>query len=176
MGRPSWIDQANGGDGGDDQPPRTGRGATTAAWRDWAQGRGYQVDKGMGRDAIIAMVDAGPPAGAEPAVRSGKVEGPIYNDALTSVLAAREAGQLTDADNGAVAVLLDLARTIDGMDDRRRARDNVTVPVYLKYLEALGLTPAARARLPKTGGDSGSKLSKLRGDPKLRVLHGGASA
>lgn len=173
MGRASWIDQANGG--ANDEPPRSGRGATTAAWRTFAEARGYTVPKGAGRDAIIELVDAGPPVGAEPAGRAGKVEGPIYNDALTSVLAARDAGQLSEADNGAVAVLLDLARSIDAMDDRRRARDNVTIPVYLKYLEALGLTPAARARLPKTGGDGGSKLTRLRGDPKLRVLHGGAA-
>lgn len=173
MGRASWIDQANGGS--NDEPPRSGRGATTAAWRTFAEARGYTVPKGAGRDAIIELVDAGPPAGAAEAPRSGRVEGPVYSDALASVTAARDAGHLTAADNGAVAVLLDLARTIDGMDDRRRARDNVTIPVYLKYLEALALTPASRARLPKTGGDSGSKLSKLRGDPKIRLLQGGAA-
>jgi len=63
-------------------------------------------------------------------------------------------------DAGSVAVLLRLAAAIDNMaavetallslaDDGERMRrpslDNVTIPTYLRYAEALGLTPAARA-------------------------------
>lgn len=68
-------------------------------------------------------------------------------------------------DAGAVAVLLRLAETIDQMDavgevaaqatGRPKAFDNVTIPTYLKYAEALGLTVAARARAAADRGAQG---------------------
>ena len=86
-------------------------------------------------------------------------------------------------DAGAVAVLLRLAATIDNMaaveeallrlpDDDERARrpslDNVSIPTYLKYADALGLTPAARAAASGApleaemgGGVRGGKLGTI---------------
>jgi hypothetical protein len=78
---------------------------------------------------------------------------------------------LGEKDAGAVAALRVLARNIDmasghdasvGEDgelvEERRPRgfDNVTLPTFLKYLDALGLTPAGRKGIegdskPKTG-------------------------
>ena len=76
-------------------------------------------------------------------------------------LSLQAAPHLTDTDAGAVAVLRELAREIDVRDELREraleaAReehtrppgiDNVTVPTYLKFCDALGLTPAGRKDL-----------------------------
>lgn len=90
-----------------------------------------------------------------------EVEGWVYEQ---TVRAVDGADHLTDADAGAVAVLLTLARKIDGMPQRdpEAPLDNVTEPTYLKYSTELGLTPLARAKLPKQEGKSGSKLADLR--------------
>lgn len=82
--------------------------------------------------------------------------------ATDAALAA--AAHLTDEDAGAVAVLRDLAMTIDGMDERdpEAPLDNVTIPTYLRYAEALGLTPASRAKLGTKEERRGSKLAELR--------------
>lgn len=93
----------------------------------------------------------------------------------------KAATHLTDADQGAVAALLVLARKIDTEDELRALAlkyaeeheqkpphvDNVSVPTYLKYCESLGLTPAGRGRLPekKAEGPVG-KLALLRGEVK----------
>lgn len=69
---------------------------------------------------------------------------------------------LTDLDAGAVAALRELARRIDAGNEK----DNVSLPMYLKYCEALGLTPAVRSKQPAApaanGGSGGSKLAHLR--------------
>lgn len=79
----------------------------------------------------------------------------IY-DATVKALAA--ATHLKPTDKGAIAALKFLARKIDTEDHLRdlvleRAGednvkppplDNVSIPTFLKYCEALGLTPAAR--------------------------------
>jgi len=67
-------------------------------------------------------------------------------------------------DDGTVAVLLDLARVIDGMEskDPDAPMDNVTKPTYLKYASELGLTPLSRLKLGKPEDRSGSKLAELR--------------
>lgn len=78
-------------------------------------------------------------------------------------------GQLTPLDAGAVAVLRHCAQQIDDQVDgltRSGKLDNVSVPTYLKYLNELGLTPGARAKLAKMLEDTGksapaSKLDKF---------------
>ncbi|UTX33736.1 hypothetical protein NNL26_06955 [Micrococcus luteus] len=68
-----------------------------------------------------------------------------------AVEAAKRAGIITDADAGSVAVLLHLAEAIDAQEDGLTPSgklDNVSVPTYLKFAEALGLSPKAR----KAGG------------------------
>lgn len=61
------------------------------------------------------------------------------------------ANWITDADKGTVEVLRHLARTIDHPDfpviDGKF--DNVSIPTYLRFAAALGLTPASR---PSLGG------------------------
>jgi hypothetical protein len=97
----------------------------------------------------------------------------------------RAATHLTDMDAGAVEAIRALAVKIDVMDEyfdalasdhaERRLRppsqDNVSIPTYLKYAEALGLTPSGRVKAagPQTpaggaaGGKSGGTLGKLQG-------------
>ena len=90
-----------------------------------------------------------------------KVEGFVYTETSQAVRAARH---LTAMDHGTVAVLLDLARVIDGMEskDPDAPMDNVTKPTYLKYAAELGLTPLSRLKLGKSEDRSGSKLAELR--------------
>lgn len=45
----------------DGEPPRSGRGASTDAWRDYAEGLGHDVPDGASRGEIIAIVDQGLP-------------------------------------------------------------------------------------------------------------------
>ncbi len=77
--------------------------------------------------------------------------------------ALKAASHLTATDAGAVAALRALARKIDAWDvivewaiddtrspdDRPKVpqNDNVTLPTYLKFCDALGLTPAGRTKL-----------------------------
>lgn len=148
----SWIDRVNDQPRPADpqEPPRSGRGATTAAWLTYAKSLGYEPPASVGRAELIAMVDAGP----------ASTVGPI--EAATEK-AIESADHLTDVDAGAVAVLRDLARTIDTMSGRRNAHvDNVTKPTYLKYAAELGLTPLSRNRLGKKEATGGSKLAQLR--------------
>ena len=65
-------------------------------------------------------------------------------------LAIADATWLTDADAGTVAVLRKLADTIDDpyfpiIADRF---DNVSIPTYLRFAAALGLTPVGRKNCP----------------------------
>lgn len=90
-------------------------------------------------------------------------DGPILAATDRAIAAA---SHLTAMDAGAVEVLRDLARVIDGanqlVDEGDRPLDNVTKPTYLKYATELGLTPLARLKLGKTEDRSGSKLAQLR--------------
>lgn len=101
--------------------------------------------------------------------------------------AIKAAKHLTPMDAGSVEAIRQLAVKIDVMDayfdalaadaadrDRRPpSQDNVSIPTYLKYAEALGLTPSGRTKAlieaPK-GAGSGGTLGKLQG------LKGGKSA
>jgi hypothetical protein len=105
-----------------------------------------------------------------------------------AIAAARD--QLTAMDQGAVMALRVLAQKIDNMlddapgvaedgtliEERKRAMlDNVTLPTYLKYCDALGLTPAGRKALVG-GAKPGRPRSKLAGvQGEVRSLTGRAS-
>lgn len=70
---------------------------------------------------------------------------------------------LTPADAGAVQLARQYAATIDAADNRADALEKLG-PKLLTTLEALGATPAARARVTKaaTGKAPVSQLGKLR--------------
>ena len=86
------------------------------------------------------------------------------------------AGHLTPADDAAVEALRVLARKIDDDEERWEilrdwnerqqlrppSQDNVSLPTYLRYCEALGMTPSGRAKLKAPKGAEGGKLAKLR--------------
>lgn len=85
--------------------------------------------------------------------------------------AIKAATHLTDMDLGAVAALRVLAVKIDGiasetvttLDEFKARFDNVTLPTYLKYCEALGLTPSGRGGVKSEKGGRGGKLLALSG-------------
>lgn len=88
--------------------------------------------------------------------------------------AVKAAGHLTAMDAGAVAVILQLAGAVDyllgheGLTESGKL-DNVSVPTYLRYCDALGLTPAGRVKLAETAQkEPDGKLAKLRSIPKPR--------
>lgn len=89
------------------------------------------------------------------------LDGPVTSATKRAITSA---DHLTDQDDGTVSVLLDLARTIDGMGGRSSDApiDNVTVPTYLKYSAELGLTPLSRSKLGLTEAAGESKLAHLR--------------
>ncbi len=159
MTRPDWVDRVNRvlGPAGDPPP----RNASTAAWRTYATAAGYEIPDSAGRGDIIDIVDAGPPPPPPRKPGIPKVEGPVF-DATRQAVA--DAEHLTPLDQPAVAVLLDLAKTIDGMDERPATApvDNVTVPTFRRYLEDLGLTPAARSKLNIKQVKAKSKLGEAR--------------
>lgn len=159
MSRFSWIDRANQTQR-PEPPPKSGKGSSTKAWADYAEGLGYKIPTGATRADIIDLVEAGPPPEKRrPSVP--KVEGPVYNATLAAV---ENADHLTDLDQPAVAVLLDLAKTIDGMDQRPSTAplDNVTIPTFHRYAESLGLTPMSRQKLDVRKPKGESPLEKAR--------------
>lgn len=95
-------------------------------------------------------------------------------DATEVALAA--AGHLTGMDKGAVEAMRALAVKIDEEASRWElafeyasanqlkppAPDNVSLPTYLRYCEALGLTPSGRVRLGPAKDGAGGKLAQLR--------------
>lgn len=98
--------------------------------------------------------------------------------------AALEAAQhLTKQDAGATEALLTVARKVDQDEERWAlalqwaeamkvkppARDNVSLPTYLKFCESLGLTPAGRTKLGETKSEApGGKLALLRGEAQAK--------
>lgn len=102
-------------------------------------------------------------------------------DASISAIDASPHVDRNGGDAGAVEALLALAKKIDAWDDivdlamdqaeegRRPtvpAHDNTSLPTFLKYCEALGLTPATRKALVaevKAEGDAVDELKKRRG-------------
>lgn len=81
----------------------------------------------------------------------------ILEEAGASVEAARGSGLIGDEDRAAVAALLMLAEQLDQLVDGLTPDgklDNVSAPTFLKYLDALGLTPAARRQRADKGGEA----------------------
>jgi len=106
-------------------------------------------------------------------------------DATDKAIAA--APHLGPMDAGTVEAIRALALKIDLQDDyfrelaahneerklRPPSQDNVSIPTYLKYAEALGLTPSGRTKAeiePPKGAGPGGTLGKLQS------LKGGKSA
>ena len=93
---------------------------------------------------------------------------------------------LTTMDLGAVEAARALADKIDawdvivdwalddmaGMDSSKRptvpANDNTSIPTFLRYCDALGLTPAGRTGLAAPKEASGGKLSSLQDQARKR--------
>lgn len=96
---------------------------------------------------------------------------------IRSVALARAEGHLAPHDEAAIVAAAQLARKIDLTDKyfaelerdaakhrlRPPSQDNVSQPSFLKYLEALGLTPAARKeKTTKSGGAGGGRVAAFR--------------
>jgi hypothetical protein len=88
----------------------------------------------------------------------------VWTTTNEAIQAGKRAGQLTDMDEGACSVLLQLAERLDDPDfpviDGKF--DNVTQALYFKACEQLGLTPAGRSRLAEKKETGGGKLAQLR--------------
>ncbi|MCI0543030.1 MAG: hypothetical protein L0Z49_01120 [Actinobacteria bacterium] len=141
-------------------PPRSGKGSTRAAWAIYATALGYSIPAGTSRKRIFELLDAGPPPkAANP--RIPKVEGTIFEAVREAVDAA---AHLTHMDRPAVEYLFDLAKILDGMDQRppTTSVDVVTGPTFLRCLDALGLTPLSRTKLDLKAPEGPSKLAELR--------------
>lgn len=93
---------------------------------------------------------------------------PDAPDLRQAVAATVRALTLTPADTGAVRLALDYAAAIDDADEQADALAALG-PKLLATLEALGATPAARAKAkPTTGGKPESQLGKLRAARRSR--------
>ena len=97
----------------------------------------------------------------------------VYDETVDAVDSARASGLLEASDDGAVAALLHIAEQIDNQIDGLTLSgklDNVSIPTFLKYCEALGLTPLSRQKIraamlenDKAGGTvSTGKLAKFQ--------------
>lgn len=71
------------------------------------------------------------------------------------------ADDLTPRDQGACRALLKLAEKIDAMDEAGK-NDIVSIPAYLKFCEALHLTPASRAKVPQKPEAPVGKIDELK--------------
>lgn len=92
--------------------------------------------------------------------------------------ALNTAAHLKPEDAGTVAILRGLAATAEqllrngGITESGRF-DNVTIPTYLRYADALGLTPAGRHALRISAPDGASGGRTLH---SLRTLYRGATS
>lgn len=103
----------------------------------------------------------------------------VVSETERAVAAALADGSLTVKDAGVVEALMHVAREIDslvhGVNGAGKL-DNVSVPTYLKFSEALGLTPSSRVKFAGAmarasaqvkdsggdqGGEDGAKVSSL---------------
>lgn len=103
-----------------------------------------------------------------PTVVTGDVvEDSSVLEATKRSLAATKA-EHTPADEGARATLLVLAEQVDYLRAHdwltpTEKLDNVTIPTYLRYCDALHLTPASRARKDeKSEGKAAGKLASMK--------------
>lgn len=122
---------------------------------------------------------------------------PVRSAFDRAIVVASKDGLITDFDAGTVRAAQALADKIDAWDQivewafedmaeagsKRPAvpqNDNVSLPSFLKYCEALGLTPASRAALKKAAGGSKEggvgKLEALKNGVGLQAFQGGISA
>lgn len=95
----------------------------------------------------------------------------VVAETADAIDAAREAGILTDMDNGTATVLLRMAERMDDPDFPyiEGRFDNVTEGLYLKAARELGLTVAGRSVLPERKESKGGKLSLLRAEHAART-------
>jgi len=100
-----------------------------------------------------------------------------------TIAALEAADHLTDMDAGARATLLTLARKIDTEAQLREKAldwaaennakpphvDNVSIPTYLKFCDALGLVPSGRVKLkPKAEEKPAGSLHALKDQAQKR--------
>lgn len=105
---------------------------------------------------VEVITDDGSPAEA---VALGRVE-----EQVESALAAVE-DRLRPEDAAAVAVLRLLARRMDHSADALVV-DKDTPALFLRYCEALGLTPASRTKLPEPKEPKSGKLASVSNIPR----------
>lgn len=90
----------------------------------------------------------------------------VVTETEKALAAGAKAGRITDEDAAVVAVLRRLAQAIDDIDDDglnpAGKLDNVSVPTFLRYCMALGLTPAARAEAQEATKKARSKVEQMR--------------
>ena len=84
----------------------------------------------------------------------------VYGMTCKSIRAAIDAGLIDEElDAGALAVLRRVAKAVDRIDVNgltpEYKLDNVSIPTYLRYCQALGLVPGGRA----AGGRAAAKLA-----------------
>ena len=122
--------------------------------------------------------------------RTRNVGRPVRNALDKALMAAREQGVVSDLDAGTIRAAQALADKIDAWDqivewafkDQREAEasrpavppnDNVSLASFLKYMNDLGLTPAARAAVGRAAGKGGGapvgKLEALQAGVGLTV-------
>ena len=108
----------------------------------------------------------------------------VVSETERAVAAALADGTLTEKDTGVVEALMHVAREIDslvhGVNGAGKL-DNVSVPTYLKFSEALGLTPSARVKFAgaqaraaghvKDGGGAGGEVTQVS---SLEAVRGAA--
>ncbi|GAB3889062.1 terminase small subunit [Terrabacter terrigena] len=83
---------------------------------------------------------------------------------VETALAAVE-GRLGDQDAAAVAVLRLLARRMDQFTETLIV-DKDTPALFLRYCEALGLTPSSRSKLPESKEPTRGKLASVSNIPR----------
>lgn len=115
--------------------------------------------------------------------------GDLVQATKSAIASARKAGNLADADMASCVAILELATKIQVQDDyfdalmedavengrRPPSQDNVSLPTFLKYAEALGLTPSGRAKAPSIqAGVSAPKKPEVvsNGPSNVRQLRG----
>ena len=102
----------------------------------------------------------------------------LHDSLARAIAEARGAGGITDRDEPTCTAALQLARRIDmsdayfealsryAADNRLRppSQDNVSLPTFLKYMGALGLTPESRKAVAASSKEEAPRgeLDKLR--------------
>lgn len=125
--------------------------------------------------------------------RSKNAGRPVRNALDKALTAARKQGVVSDLDAGTIRAAQALADKIDAWDQIVEwafedaaeagsrpavpANDNVSLASFLKYMNDLGLTPAARSAVVKAGKSGGApvgKLEALQAGVGFQSIQGGA--